>query len=91
MDSKAKSEVRKLMAEATNNHNDGYVMAGYKKELKRIYELIENFLFKDARDLDANSDELNLSDDWIYESPDGEKIYRRKSGAPHNTRELIKG
>ena len=84
-------QVRHMMGEATDHHNDGYVMAGYKKELKRIYELIGNFLFAEARDLDANSDELNLPSGWIYESPDGKKIYRRKSGEPFNTRELIKG
>ena len=46
---------------------------------------------EDSRDLDVNSSELNLPNGWIYESPDGKKIYRRKSGAPLNTRELIKG
>ena len=87
MDTKAKSEVRKVIAEATNNHNDGYVMAGYKEELREIYNIIGKFLFKDTRDLDADfSDEP-----YIYESPDGVKVYRRKRGAPHNTRELIKG
>jgi len=74
-------QVRHMMGEATDHHNDGYVMAGYKKELKRIYELIGNFLFADAKDLNAG--------EYIYESPDGGKtIYRRKSGDYEN-KELV--
>ena len=83
MESKARSEVIKLMTEAMSHHNDGYVMAGAKKELTEINEMIGNFLLQDTRDLSAEP--------YIYESPDGEKVYRRKRGAPHNTRELIKG
>ena len=86
MDKTAWIEVQKLIAEATDHHNDGYVMAGYKEELKNVYELIGKFLNKDAGDLIANT-----SDEWIYESPDGKKVYRRKSGAHPSTRELIKG
>lgn len=84
--SKARDEVQKLIAEASSQHNDGWVMAGAKKKLTEIYEMIQNFLNKDATTIKADS-----SDEWIYESPDGQKVYRRKSGAPHDTRELIKG
>mgnify|MGYP003347860930 CR=1 FL=1 len=32
---------------------------------------------------------LEKNTTWIYESPDGENVYRRKLGETHNTRELI--
>ena len=83
MSSKAKEEVRKLIGEATSHHNDGWVMAGAKKELTEIYNIIQNFLKKDAT---ADYAE----EPYIYESPDGEKVYRRKRGAPNSTKELIK-
>ena len=87
MESKARSEVIKLMTEAMSHHNDGYVMAGAKKELTEIYEMLQNFL-----DKDANVETADYSDEpYIYESPDGEKVYRRKRGAPKSTRKLIKG
>ncbi len=32
-----------------------------------------------------------MTDTWVYESPDkGKTIFRRKFGAPHDTREQIK-
>ena len=29
--------------------------------------------------------------DWIFESPDGENVYRRRSGDPSLTREFVSG
>ena len=87
MNKAARDEVQKLIAEASDHHNDGYVMAGFKEELQRIYEQIGNFLFSDARDLKAVNP--NLNEEYIYESPDrGKTIYRREFGK--SEREVIK-
>ena len=33
--------INNMIAEATSHHNDGWVMAGYKAELKKIYDRIQ--------------------------------------------------
>ena len=81
--SKALDEVRKMMQEAGCDHNDGYVQNGFKKQLIEIYDCLHEWL--DGKVLYDNDN------NFIYESPDGgETIYRRRSGAPAQSREQIR-
>jgi len=89
MNKTARDEVQKLISEASDHHNDGYVMAGFKEELKRIYEQIGKFLFSDARDLKAVNP--NLNKEYIYESPDGGKTIFRRTRGDYGNKERVDG
>ena len=49
---KSKEEIlrlcRGMMAAATDHHNDGWVMAGYKNDLKEIYDTLGKMLLEDS-------------------------------------------
>ena len=48
------------MAAATDHHNDGWVMAGYRDDLKEIYDVLGKFLIDNSASGDGAVKENKL-------------------------------
>ena len=61
---KSKEEIlrlcRGMMAAATDHHNDGWVMAGYRDDLKEIYDVLGKFLIDNSASGDGAVKENKL-------------------------------